>query len=137
MKWMLSLIICFVLVSRVQAQEGTAYLTLDKTILLEGVEGRIDHMAVDVGGQRLFVAALGNNSVEVVDLKGGRKIQSLSGFAEPQGIAYVREFDRIFVANGGDGSCRILDGHSFKTLSTAQLGDDADNVRYDEQAKRI
>ena len=38
------------------------------TIPLPGVEGRIDHMALDIAGQRLFVAALGNNTVEVVDL---------------------------------------------------------------------
>ena len=92
---------------------------------------------MDVAGQRLFVAALGNNTVEVLDLKAGKKIQSIPGFAEPQGIAYVPEFDGIFVANGSDGTCRILDGHSFKTLSTVELGDDADNVRYDEKAKRI
>ncbi len=67
----------------------------------------------------------------------GRRSQSLPGFAEPQGIAHVPEFDRLYVANGTDGTCRILDGHSFKIISTVELGDDADNVRYDEGAKRV
>ena len=116
---------------------GAEPLALDRTISLEHVTGRIDHMAVDVAGQRLFVAALGNNTVEVADLKAGKAIASLSGFAEPQGIAYVPELDRLFVANGDDGTCRILDGHSFKTISSIKLGEDADNVRYDEKAKRI
>ncbi len=119
-----------------RAQEAMP-LTLEKTIPLEKVGGRIDHMGVDAAGQRLFVAALGNNTVEVVDLKAGKQIQSLPGFAEPQGIVYVPEFDRLFVANGSDGTCRILDGHSFKTISTVELGDDADNVRYDEIAKKV
>src|SRR6266850_1506540 len=132
MKLFYALICYSVLLTGAQAQESLAPLTLAKTIPLENVEGRIDHMAVDVAGQRLFVAALGNNTVEVVDLKAGKKIQSLPGFAEPQGIVYVPEFDRLFVANGTDGTCRILDGHSFKTISTVELGDDADNVRYDE-----
>src|SRR5579862_1292848 len=92
------------------AQEPTVPLTPLKTIPLERVAGRIDHMAADVAGQRLFVAALGNNTVEVVDLKAGRDVQSLPGFAEPQGIVYVPELNRLFVANGGDGTCRILDG---------------------------
>jgi DNA-binding beta-propeller fold protein YncE len=118
-------------------QNATAPLTLEKTIPLEGVTGRIDHMAVDVPGQRLFVAALANNTVEVVDLKAGKRIQSLSGFAEPQGIAYVQKTDRIFVANGQDGTCRMIDGRSLKTLSSVQCGNDADNVRYDEKAGRI
>jgi DNA-binding beta-propeller fold protein YncE len=119
------------------AQDATAPPALDKTIPLQKVEGRIDHMAADVAGQRLFVAALGNNTVEVLDLKTGKTIQSLPGFAEPQGIAYVPELDRVFVANGQDGTCRILDGHSFKTISSVQCGEDADNVRYDARAKRI
>lgn len=118
------------------AQER-APLTLDKTIPMQNVKGRIDHMAADVANQRLFVAALGNNTVEVLDLKAGKDIHSLPGFAEPQGIAFVAEFDRVFVANGQDGTCRILDGHSLKTVASVTCGDDADNVRYDEAAKRI
>jgi DNA-binding beta-propeller fold protein YncE len=137
MKLTYALFVCSVLIVRAQAQEAIAPLTLEKTIPLENLKGRIDHMAADVAGQRLFVAALGNNSVEVVDLKGGKKIQSLPGFAEPQGIVYVPEFDRLFVANGSDGTCRILDGHSFKIISTVEVGDDADNVRYDETAKKV
>lgn len=137
MKRLLTLVALAALLCSVQAQETNTPLTLDKTIPLPNVEGRIDHMAVDVAGQRLFMAALGNNTVEVLDLKNGKQIQSLPGFAEPQGITYVPEFDRLFVANGVDGACRILDGHSFKTISTVNVGEDADNVRYDEAAKKI
>jgi hypothetical protein len=125
------------LLASTQAQTASPFLIPDKTIPLPGVEGRIDHMAADVSGQRLFMAALGNNTVEVLDLKSGKVIQSLSGFAEPQGIVYVPEFDRIFIANGADGTCRILNGHSFKTLNSIETGDDADNVRYDDAAKKV
>ncbi len=110
---------------------------LEKTIPLENVEGRIDHMGADVARHRLILAALGNNSVEVVDLDGGKVMRSLPGFAEPQGIAYAPEFDKLFVANGRDGTCRVLDGQSFKTLSVVEIGDDADNVRYDGRAGKI
>jgi hypothetical protein len=40
-----------------QAQESSA-LRMVQTIPLPNVEGRIDHMAVDLNGQRLFIAAL-------------------------------------------------------------------------------
>jgi DNA-binding beta-propeller fold protein YncE len=120
-----------------RAQDATARLTLEKTIPMPKVEGRIDHMAADVAGQRLFVAALGNNTVEVLDLKAGKTIQSIPGFAEPQGIAYVPEFNRVFIANGADGTCRILDAQTLKTITSVDCGDDADNVRYDDKAKRI
>jgi DNA-binding beta-propeller fold protein YncE len=111
-------------------------LSPDKTIPMPNVQGRIDHMAADVAGQRLFVAALGNNTVEVLDLKAGKTIQSIPGFDEPQGIAFVPEFNRVFIANGGDGTCRILDGQSLKPITSVPCGDDADNVRYDDKAKR-
>jgi DNA-binding beta-propeller fold protein YncE len=137
MKPLFALIILSALFVTANAQDATAPLTLDKTIPLEKVEGRIDHMAADVAGKRLFVAALGNNTVEVLDLKAAKTIQSLPGFAEPQGIAYVPELDQLFVANGQDGTCRIIDGHSFKTISSVQCGEDADNVRYDDKARRI
>jgi DNA-binding beta-propeller fold protein YncE len=117
-----------------QAQDA---LTLDKTIPMQKVEGRIDHLAADVTGQRLFVAALGNNTVEVLDLKAGKTIQSLPGFAEPQGIAYAPGLNRVFIANGQDGTCRILDGKSLRQISSVACGEDADNVRYDAKAARI
>jgi DNA-binding beta-propeller fold protein YncE len=130
-------ILFLILCASAQAQTTDQLLTLDKTIPLTGVKGRIDHMAVDVAGQRLFVAALENNSVEVLDLKTGQLVTSITNFDQPQGIVYVPEFDKLFVANGSDGTCRILDGHSFKTLNSLDLGDDADNVRYDAGAKKV
>ena len=137
MKILSALVASSMLLGSALAQESNPLLTLERTIPLPAVEGRIDHMAADVAGQRLFVAALGNNTVAVLDLKSGRHIRSLPGFAEPQGIVFVPEFDRLFIANGADGTLRILDGHTFKSVGTVDVGDDADNVRYDEAAKRI
>lgn len=133
----LALYIIFALSGVSQAQDSAPYLTLERTISLPEVSGRIDHMAADAPLERLFVAALGNNTLEVVDLKGAKNVVSVPGFAEPQGIAWASEFNRLFVANGEDGTCRILEGPSFKTVGTVKLGEDADNVRYDPKAKRI
>ena len=137
MRLLAALLVCFGMLDWAQAQDTTALLTLEKTIPMPKVEGRVDHMAADAAGHRLFVAALGNNTVEVVDLKAGKTLESLQGFAEPQGIAYVPELNRIFVANGQNGTCRVLDGESFKTIASVQCGEDADNVRYDAETKRI
>ena len=52
----------------IAAQSGTP-LKLRTTVALPGVEGRIDHFAFDPAGERLFVCALGNNTVEVIDLQ--------------------------------------------------------------------
>jgi len=108
-----------------------------QTIPLPGVEGRIDHMSVDVQTQRLFVAALGNNTLEVLDLRAGKLLTSIIGLREPQGVFFVARENKLFVANGDDGTCRIFDGSSFKLLQTAHFQSDADNVRYDAAPNQI
>ena len=112
-------------------------LKLVGTIAMPGVRGRIDHLSVDVKGHRLFVSALGNNTVEVLDLTSGKDIHSIGGMHEPQGVFYAPESNRIFVANGGDGVVRVLDGSSYRQLSTVQLSSDADDIRYDAAKKLI
>jgi hypothetical protein len=115
----------------------SAPLKLKQTIPLPGVEGRIDHFAADPSGQRLFVCALGNNSVEVIDLQKGERVQSITGLGAPQGVGYAPEVNRLFVANDKGGICKIYDGKSFQTVGELNLEDDADNVRYDEVRKRF
>jgi YVTN family beta-propeller protein len=113
-------------------QTGTSDpLKLDATIAMPDVQGRIDHLAIDLNGQRLFVAALGNNTVEVIDLKKDQRVHSIPGLAEPQGIAYIPSSNLVFVANGKDGSVRAFDASSWKMLNSLAYGDDADNLRID------
>lgn len=116
---------------------ATDPLQLVQTIPLPGVQGRIDHLAVDVAGRRLFVAALGNNTVEVIDLEKGQRVRSVGGFKEPQGIAYLPETNTVAVANGGDGAVTLLDGATLEAVKTIAFGDDADNLRYDAARKRL
>src|SRR5947208_8989054 len=110
---------------------------LKQTIRLPGVEGRIDHFALDPSGERLFVCALGNNTVEVMDLRKGERIRSITGLGAPQGVVYIPELDRLFVANDKGGIVKIYDGKSFQQISELNLNDDADNVRYDSPTKQI
>jgi len=112
-------------------------LRLMQTIPLPKVEGRIDHLSIDIKGQRLFVAALGNNTVEVIDLTAGKVIHSISGLSEPQGIIFIPEFNKVFVANGGDGTCDIFDGNTFTLIDQLNLSGDADNIRYEGSSKTV
>src|SRR5207248_4987566 len=112
-------------------------IKLKQTIALPGVEGRIDHFALDPSGERLFVCALGNNTVEVLDLRKGQRIHSITGLGSPQGIVYVPELNRIFVANDKGGIFKIHDGKSFEAVGELDFKDDADNVRYDSATKQI
>jgi len=107
------------------------------TIELPGVEGRIDHLAVDLARERLVVAALGNGSVEVVDLAAGRRTRSLKVPPEPQGILCLPRQDRIVVACGGSGTCEIFDGATLEPRKSLAVGDDADNLRCDPSQSRV
>jgi DNA-binding beta-propeller fold protein YncE len=112
-------------------------LRMVRAIELPHVEGRIDHLALDGPGQRLFVAALGNNTVEVVDLQAGTHLKSLPGFREPQGIAGIADAKAIAVANGQGDGVQIVSADDYRLLRTVPLGDDSDNVRYDTAARRL
>jgi DNA-binding beta-propeller fold protein YncE len=120
-----------------QAASGQTPFTLVGTIDLPGVEGRIDHLAVDTAAQRLYVAALGNNTVEVLDLKSSSRVKSLPGFREPQGIAVVPDAKLVAVANGQGEGVQFIDASDHHVTKAVRLGDDSDNVRYDLAAKRL
>ena len=130
------LAIVFAGVVTVTAQGG-APLKLRTTVALPGVEGRIDHFAFDPTGERLFVCALGNNTVEVLNLQKGQRIYTITGLGAPQGIAYIAELNRIFVANDKGGIFKIYDAKSFEPLGELNFKDDADNVRYDGATKKL
>jgi DNA-binding beta-propeller fold protein YncE len=126
------------LVATVWGQSGASQpLKLETTILMADVQGRIDHLSVDLKNQRLFVAALGNNSVEVLDIKGAKRLHTISALHEPQGVLYVPGQNRLFVANAKDGTCRIYDASSFQLLQTIEYGEDADNIRFDAPAEQV
>lgn len=112
-------------------------LTHVGAIELPGVEGRIDHLAFDAARQHLFVAALGNNTVEVLDTARNTHVRSLTGFHEPQGIAVVADLGAVAIANGDTGTLQLVDAQTFSTRWTVEVGGDADNVRYDARAKRL
>jgi len=106
-------------------------------IALPAVKGRIDHFGVDLKQRRLFIAALGNDTLEVIDVKSGLRERSLDGFGEPQGVLYLPEFNRIYVANGSGSRVDILDGTSLARIKGVERLNDADNIRYDAGARKV
>jgi YVTN family beta-propeller protein len=120
-----------------EAQTAAAPLQLEAKIPLGAVRGRIDHLAIDLKRQRLFVAELGNDSVGVVDLAAGRVLRTINGLSEPQGVGYEPTTDTVYVANAGDGSVRMLRGEDLEPIGRIDLGADADNIRIDSAGKRV
>jgi YVTN family beta-propeller protein len=115
----------------------TAPLQLEAKIPLGDVRGRIDHMAIDVKRQRLFVAELGNDSVGIVDLANRKLIRRIPGLKAPQGVGYEPSTDMLYVANAADGSVRLFEGNDYAAKGRIELGSDADNVRVDAAAQLV
>ena len=114
-------------------------LQLIQRIPAPDVAGRIDHFTAYPKRRLLIFAALGNNSVEVVNTFEGKVVHSIKGLNEPQGVVYVPEFDKIFVANAGSGRVNVYDGKTYALRKSIELGEesDTDNVRWDEASKRV
>ena len=127
------LFITALLVGSLAAGETSA-LKLLKTIPLPGVTGRFDHFALDLKGHRLFVAALGNNTLEAIDLIAGNRIQSIPGLGKPTGVLFLPDLNQLFVACGDDGNVRVFAGDTLRLLKTIPGLDDADNMRFDAKA---
>lgn len=125
------------LLMAVHTSAVTAPLALLRTIDLPRVEGRIDHLAFDAMTQRLYVAALGNNTVEVLDVAASSHLKSLPGFHQPQGIAVISDTKLVAVANGEGDGVQLIGADDYRAGARIRLGDDADNVRYDGAAKRL
>ena len=112
-------------------------LRLVATIPLNNVEGRIDHFGIDLKGKRLFMSALGNDTVEVFDLRVNKRLHTITGLHEPQGTTYAPDANKLYVANSDDGTVRIFDGTTYKLLRVLHFSSDADDTRYDAETRRV
>ena len=121
----------------VDGAETKPLLEREAIIPLEGVGGRIDHMAIDLGRRRLIVAELGNDTVDVIDIDGRNIVHRISRLKEPQGVAYIEETDMIAVANAGDGAVRLFHAADFSPAGSVDLGDDADDLHLDRDGSLV
>jgi len=118
------------------SQETNSYtekerLSLGAKIVLSNVSGRIDHITYDPVNHLAFIAALGNNTVEVVDISTKQPMKTITGLHEPQGIVYIPSLKKLVVANGDDGDCVFFDAVTYNQSGIVHLKSDADNIRYD------
>lgn len=112
-------------------------LRLMQTIPIPSLKGRLDHLDVDIAGKRLFVAALENGSVEVIDLQALKAVHSIRGFRKPQGIAFIASLNKVFVASGEDGMVRVYRGDSLDLLDSIKLEPGANRLAYDARHRLL
>jgi len=118
-------------------KEEKEVLTLKAKIPMPKVSGRLDHIAYDAANQRAYVAALGNNTVEVIDVGKEKHLFSLKGSSEPQGIAYIPAYKRLAVANGGSGLVNFYDCTTNEGIASVDLVQDADDMVLDTSNNMI
>lgn len=110
-------------------------LSLVQTIPLKGVAGKLDHLAVDKDGARLFVANKPNNTLDIVDLKSGKLIRQIPDQGKVSGVAYAADLDLIYVGNGA-GTCNAFDGKDYSQVFSTPAPH-ADNVHYHSGNKTV
>ena len=115
---------------QVHAERGPV-LRLVQTLPLPGVAGRLDHMAVDLEKHRLFVAAVANGTLEVLDLDTGRVINSIPGIKDAQDALFLGgDFNKLYVSSL-DGTLRIFQGETFRLVQALKLEPDPNRLLYD------
>lgn len=118
------------------AESAPSAFTIERTIPLPNVSGRIDHLAFDSATHRLAVAELANGSVDIINVDDGAVLHRFAGLQEPQGLAFDRSGAVLIVAEGGSGAVKLFDVRHFLLAATLPLGADADNVRLDPRNGR-
>ena len=103
-------------------------MKLVATTPLPNFSGDFDHFGVDLKGNRLFLTAEEHKTVEVFDLKTGKRIHSITGFEEPHAMVYLPETDRLIVTDGNEegGMVRLVNGKDYKFLDTIKLRPNVD-----------
>ena len=112
-------------------------LPLTQRIPLPNVDGRMDHMGIDVAGQRLFATAFDNHTLSVIDLKAGKQIALIPKLDKPQAAYYDSATNHLFVSASGDGSVTMFDGKTFQVLQKIKYSADSDNLRYDARNQHV
>lgn len=109
-----------------------AGLQLVRKIELPAIDGDFDHFAVDLKGNRLFLAAEEHHSIELFDLQSGQPLKSIAGVDTPHSMLLLPEQNQLYVIDGGEGgAARILDATTYKVGKSIELSADADAIAYD------
>jgi hypothetical protein len=92
---------------------------------------------VDLEKKRFFVAAVTNNTLEVVDLTGGKVINSLAGFKDAQDALFLGgDFNKLYVTSL-DGHVRVFQGDTFRLVQDFKVEAGPNRFFYDPASNLI
>jgi DNA-binding beta-propeller fold protein YncE len=112
-------------------------LTLQRTIALPAGTGKFDHFAIDLQANRLFIAATGNHSVEMLDLNTDKVTETITGLGKPHGLVWFPGRNRLYASDGAEGDLKIFAGSPLQQVKSIKLSEDADDMVYDAHSSLL
>jgi hypothetical protein len=113
-------------------------LQLSQTIPLPELhDGDFDHFAVDLQGNRLFVAAEENSKVLVFDLRTNKLLHTITDLKTPHAMLFREDLKKLFVVDGDLPACKIYNSETYQPITTIKLLNDADSMNYDPVTKYL
>src|SRR6202049_2728461 len=107
-------------------------LRLIHTTFLPGYVGDFEHFTADIKRNRLFLIAEDHKTVEVLDIRTGRRIHTITGFGQPHAIEYLAGPNSLIVTEGVEefGEVELVSGRNYKILDKIKLPTDVDGGVY-------
>jgi YVTN family beta-propeller protein len=115
------------------AAGGTRGLPLQRVrdVRLPGGSNRFDYQSVDEPNRRLYVAHLGDSTVDVIDLDTLEVTTSISGLAGVHGVLAAPDIGRVFASATGSNELVTLDSSNGQVVIRTPTGDFPDGIAYD------
>jgi DNA-binding beta-propeller fold protein YncE len=116
-----------------------ALFSLLQTIPLPGLPANsdFDGLAVDVPGQRLFLADDKSSAVKVIDLHTNKLIRTISDVKEPHSLVYRADIKKLYVVDGSLGEVKIYQGTSLNPIGSVKGLQGADSSTFDNSTKHM
>jgi hypothetical protein len=130
-KLSLALVLTFIAAGLSVADQAAPLKLSTKYKMPDTVKGRFDHLGVDLGGNRLFLAAETAHEVLVFDLRTGKYLRAIPDIQIPHAIFVPEDLNRVFVTDGGAGEVKIFDGRNYRLVGAVKLKLDSDSIGYD------
>jgi DNA-binding beta-propeller fold protein YncE len=129
LSYVVAMLVLFVVTASAQTKPP---LKLLQTIALPDVKaGDFDHFAVDLDGNRLFLAGEAANSVFVMDTRTNKLIHTIPDVEEPHSLLYLPAAKQLWVVAGGDGTVKMFNSRTYELADTIKVTEGADSSAYD------
>lgn len=112
-------------------------LKLEREIALPESTGKFDHFAIDLEANRLFIAATGNHTVEILDLNTDQVVETITGLGKPHGLAWIPATKQLYASDGTHGEVKVFADSPLRQAQSVELSEDADDMVYDPRSKLL